>query len=58
VNLELPFDADQPELDEAFTELDRALDEDFLREVDEILERAARGEVLLDLDPIPPAIAV
>jgi hypothetical protein len=58
VNLQLPFDADQPELDGAFTELDRALDEDFLREVDEILERAARGELLLDLDPSPPAIAV
>jgi len=60
VNLELPFDSAEPELDAAFAELDRTLDAAFLREVEEVLERADRGERWLELDPDapPPAIAV
>lgn len=58
MNLELAFNAGGPELARTLAELDRALDADFLQEVDEIFERAARGEVLLDLDASPPSIAV
>jgi hypothetical protein len=42
VNLELPFDVSGDELDEILTDLDRALDSDFLREVDQALERIAQ----------------
>jgi hypothetical protein len=60
VNLELPFESAEPELDAAFAELDRTLDAAFLREVEERLERADRGEAPLELDETapPPAIAV
>ncbi len=42
MNLELPFDVSGDELDEILTDLDRALDSDFLREVDQALERIAQ----------------
>jgi hypothetical protein len=42
VNLEPPFDVSGDELDEILTDLDRALDSDFLREVDQALDRIAQ----------------
>lgn len=42
MNLELPFDVSGDELDEILTDLDRALDSAFLREVDQALERIAQ----------------
>ena len=42
MNLELPFDVSGDELDDILADLDHALDSDFLREVDEALERIAR----------------
>ncbi len=41
MNLDLQFDATADELDDILADLDRALDADFLREVDEALERIA-----------------
>ena len=58
MNLELAFHADEPDFERSFAELEELLDAEFLREVDEIFERAARGEVLLDLDLTPPSLAV
>ena len=52
--MELAFDADSPRPDEDLAALALALDAEFLREVDEIFERAARGEILLDLDYSAP----
>lgn len=43
MNLDLPLDATADELDDVLADLDRALDADFLREVDEALERIAGG---------------
>jgi len=41
VNLDLPFDVSGDELDDILADLERALDSDFLREVDEALDRIA-----------------
>jgi enolase len=46
VNLDLPFDMSGDEIDDILADLDRALDSDFLREVDAALERIAKhGEL-------------
>ncbi len=42
MNLDLPFDVTGDELDDILADLDRALDADFLREVDQALERIAQ----------------
>jgi hypothetical protein len=42
VNLDLPFDVSGDELDDMLADLDRALDADFLREVDHALDRIAQ----------------
>ncbi len=49
MNLDLPFDVSGDELDDILADLDRALDADFLREVDEALERIARRGGLDDI---------
>lgn len=49
MNLDLPFDVSGNELDDMLADLDQALDTDFLREVDDALERIASGG---DLDQI------
>lgn len=41
MNLDLQFDSTTDELDDILADLDRALDADFLRDVDEALERIA-----------------
>lgn len=46
MNLDLPFDVTGDELEDILADLDRALDSDFLREVDEALDRIAQhGEL-------------
>ena len=42
MNLELPFDVSGDELDDILADLDRAVDVEFLREVDASLERIAQ----------------
>lgn len=42
MNLDLPFDVSGDELDDMLADLDRALDADFLREVDHALDRIAQ----------------
>jgi hypothetical protein len=42
VNLDLPFNVSGDELDDMLSDMDKALDADFLREVDQTLERIAR----------------
>jgi hypothetical protein len=46
VNLDLPFDVSGDELDDILADLDHALDTDFLREVDQALERIAKNGTL------------
>jgi hypothetical protein len=55
VNLELPFEPTDGELDDVLADLDKALDADFLRDIDEALERIA-GQGKLD-DLRAPALA-
>jgi hypothetical protein len=55
VNLELPFEPTDVELDDVLADLDKALDADFLRDLDEALERIA-GQGKLD-DLRAPALA-
>lgn len=55
MNLDLPFDVSGDELDDILADLDRALDADFLREVDQALERIAQRGSLDDLRA--PALA-
>lgn len=54
MNLELPFADDGNDLDELVARIDSVLDERFLREVDEALERIARqrGEVEIAAEPL------
>ncbi len=49
MNLDLPFDVSGDELDAMLADLDRALDADFLREVDQALERIAQRGSLDDI---------
>jgi hypothetical protein len=53
VNLDLPFDVSGDELDDILADLDRTVDADFLREVDQTLERLAQQG---DLDEIRPPV--
>ncbi len=42
MNLDLPLDVSGDELEDMLADMDKALDADFLREVDATLERIAR----------------
>ncbi len=55
MNLDLPFDVSGDELDDILADLDRALDADFLREVDQALERIAQRGSLDDIRATAPA---
>ncbi len=54
MNFELPFDDAGDDLDELVSRIDAVLDESFLREVDEALERiaATHGGVEIVVEPL------
>ncbi len=53
MNFELPFDDVGDDLDELVSRIDAVLDESFLREVDQALERiAASPEVEIVVEPL------
>ncbi len=53
MNIELPFADVGDDLDALVARIDAVLDESFLREVDEALERMARpGEVEIVVEPL------
>ena len=42
MNLDLPFDVSGDELDDILADLDHAVDTEFMREIDQALERIAK----------------
>lgn len=55
MNLDLPFDVSSDELDDMLADLDRAVDSEFLREIDQALDHIAQHGNLDELQV--PALA-